>query len=228
MGIVSAIIMALRVFALDRTRLAMENLALRQQLAVYRESRSSLLDSPVEDLGRQLRASCPCQAPHLAPVASEGLQDVLALEVPWRGSWPTVHPDGRDPSHPAHVAGEHDLGRPQDQGRIAPARDRCLGIHGGEVHGSSRPKAPLPKLADIPRRRAFSVQLYGVHSGGATKLFLPTSDLAAEHSPWLLHSLHGLQSPRFPSQFSSTKFPGSSMPSGLIEAFVSSQSSGGR
>ena len=88
----------------SRTELALENLALRQQLAALRRQSKrprlkkcdrNLLGSPISDLGELAFRSSHCAARHRSRLAPQGIQAVLAMEIP-KGQSRTAEDRSRD------------------------------------------------------------------------------------------------------------------------------------
>src|SRR5437899_9874010 len=135
MFFVIALLGALRAALRTRTDLTLENLALRQQLALLRPqieateiraTRSRLLDVALAVVDTVER-SAPCRKTAdgnwLAPAE---LSRFLDLEVPSRASGQTTDRRGACGSRAYHGAGEPALGCATPPRRIAEARGRCL------------------------------------------------------------------------------------------------------
>jgi hypothetical protein len=130
---VLALIAAARVFFQSRTDIAVEVLALRQQVAVLKRRRSRpqlrsldpILDGPAGDLVSLEGCALHGQAGNGRWLASGWISALLALEI--SAAWRPAE-DQRGGSRPdsAAGAGELRLGRPENPGRIAEARLRAL------------------------------------------------------------------------------------------------------
>ena len=101
MGIIKAIYLLIRAFLISRLSLAVENLALRQQVAVYKHSvkRPKLrtgdrifwvLLSRLWSNWRSALAIVQVRNGH--QVAPTGLHALLAMEVAGRETWTPLHP----------------------------------------------------------------------------------------------------------------------------------------
>ena len=127
---VLSLIAAARVFFQSRTDIALEVLALRQQVAVLKRKRprppiepsgSAVLDAPANDLVSLARCAGDRQTRNGRGLASGRLPPVLALEIAaaWRSAEDHAGTSRVDsPLGP----GEHRLGRAEDPRRIAEAR----------------------------------------------------------------------------------------------------------
>jgi hypothetical protein len=104
-GIIKAIYLLIRAFLVSRLSLAAENLALRQQVAAYRQSvkrpklrlRDRVFWVFLSRLWSNWRSALAMvQVRNGHPVASQGIQAVLVVEVAGRKTRPPSHPT-RDP-----------------------------------------------------------------------------------------------------------------------------------
>jgi len=101
MGIVQSIFLFLRAFIIGRAAAAFENLALRQQVAVFKQSvkrprqtpapRPRLLGSAVSALAELAIRPGDRAARNRHQGASKGFQVVLAMEVAGREARPPTH-----------------------------------------------------------------------------------------------------------------------------------------
>jgi hypothetical protein len=95
----------------SRRSLALENLALRQQLAVLR---SSVLGALVEGLERLDAGAGPGEAGDCGSMASHRLLLLLDLEEPEASAWTTNHQTRGTGTDPEDEQGESLLGSPAD------------------------------------------------------------------------------------------------------------------
>ena len=165
MGVVRAVISRLKKPIVARFHLALENLALRQQLEVLERSgqrpklrqrdrifwvllsafwpewRSALvIVKPETALGRRRQGFRLCLS-------------VLEIEVPQ--ARPATDQRRDTQSDPANVPGEHDLGRTSNRVRTSFAQLRCRRKDCGQVHGAHAhvAYADMADVSEQPRDR---------------------------------------------------------------------------
>src|SRR6267378_469429 len=158
MSLVLAVLGALRAALKTRTDLTLENLALRQQLALLRRR------SKRPQFGRLDRLlwvwlanqwagwrEVPPRSPRdRDSLASAGLPRFLDLEVSSRANGSTASRLGACESRTHHAARESALGRATHSRRVAQTRDGRLAAHRCPAHAAS-PEATLSDLAHVPR-----------------------------------------------------------------------------
>src|SRR5882762_6651574 len=162
MSLVLAVLGAARAAFRTRADLALENLALRQQLALpsleaaaVRALRSHLLGMALQAVGRVARGA-PRRSPRDSDsLASAGVSRLLDVEVPTRANGSTAGPLGACRARPHHGARQSSLGRAPHSRRTAQAGVRRFA--GGRCAShAAPPEATLADLASVPpepRRR---------------------------------------------------------------------------
>ena len=134
MGIIKAIYFLIRAFLVPRLSLAAENLALRQQVAVYKQSvkrpklrpRDRVFWVWLSRLWSNWRSALAIVQPEtVIKWHRQGLQALLAMEVEGRETRPPAHRTRNPRPDSPHVPGEPDLGRTANLSRTAPAGLRC-------------------------------------------------------------------------------------------------------
>ncbi len=146
----------LRPLLRNQREFALENVVLRQQLAVLKHRHARLHLSDVDQLfwvriERLIGvAGVPSHrsAGDRCPLASPSVPVLLALEAPGTRA---AKDRPRDPrSNPAHVSGQAAVGRAADPLRAVEARDQGLRGHRLELHGEALWTA-LADLAGVSR-----------------------------------------------------------------------------
>src|SRR5207237_7143306 len=127
MSFVLTLLGAARAALRSRTDLSLENLALRQQLALFRHAleatavrapRPRLLGVALSAVGRVARGTPCCSPRNRDSLASAGLSRLLDLEVPKRADRSTVYRFSDCPPRPHHGPRQSPLGAPRIHGEL--------------------------------------------------------------------------------------------------------------
>ena len=122
----NAIVVSIRFILLilaGEKQVALENAALRQQLAVFKrnaprpkieEPRSIILDRPVHDLARLEIPVDDRAAGNRNVVASQAVQTILVEVIRTETPWPSTNRCGDPKTHPYHGNGQSNLGSTTD------------------------------------------------------------------------------------------------------------------
>src|SRR6516165_3727971 len=142
-----AVMAYLRSLFLPRHKLALEAVALRQQLAVFKRKqpraqtgspRSAVLDCPPPAVGRLVRSPDHRQAGDRGFLASCRIPGVLAVAVSATSTGATTGECADPPVNSTHEGGESHMGCASHSRRTAPAWVRRFRAHGFAL--SSQPK----------------------------------------------------------------------------------------
>ena len=132
-----------RILIEDRQRLALENVALRHQLAVLKRSvkRAQIHDGDrmfwilMKRMLKEWREAVHFVKPDtIVRWHRKGFRYYLEAQVQVEAKSATDQL-GTHPPDPAHVDGEHDVGRAEDLVRAGPARACRGGLDRSQVHG---------------------------------------------------------------------------------------------
>ena len=173
-------LLGLRLLRRDRRDLVLENLALRQQLAVFeRRGRRptlgpALLVAPRPGLAPMAAASRPGPAGHRGALASDRVADPLASDESGAPTGPPARRPGGDRLDPAAATREPDLGNATDPGRTPSAGALREPHHDPARRLSTRALAELAHLPPAPRGRDLGLRL------------LHRADADVPHAPRLL------------------------------------------
>ena len=133
----NAIVVSIRFILLilgGQKQVALENAALRQQLAVFKRnvprpklnSRSIVLDRPLPDLaGLEIRFDIRA-AGNRNFLASPAVQTLLVEVIPTETTWPSTNPFGGPDAHPQHGTRKSDMG--STTGCASPKPDRVINL----------------------------------------------------------------------------------------------------
>ena len=158
MGIIQSIFVFLRAFIMGHSAAAAENLALRQQLAVFKQSvkrpklrpRDRVFWVWLSRLWPNWRSALAIVQPEtVIKWHRQGFRLVLEMEIQGRQTRTPAHRT-RDPRPDSpHVPGEPDLGRAQNPVRTASVGPRGRRSDRGQIHGPAK-EATVPDLANVP------------------------------------------------------------------------------